>query len=100
MILSMSAPSSVRLLRSTVFNGRIHIEKINEPFLFQLRSTQRNTRRILSARLPTAGSPCTRAALREAHRGGRGAICLVHHAWATGLNKSAFEGEAGLLFSI
>ena len=39
MILSISAPSSVRLMRSTVFNGRIDIEKINEPFLYKLRGT-------------------------------------------------------------
>ena len=39
MILSISAPSSVRLIRSTVFNGRIDIEKINEQFLYQLKDT-------------------------------------------------------------
>ena len=26
-------------MRSTVFNGRIHIEKINEPFLYKLKGT-------------------------------------------------------------
>ena len=35
--LSISAPPRVRSIRSTVFNGRIDIEKINEPFLYKLR---------------------------------------------------------------
>ena len=30
-------PSRVRSIRSTVFNGRIYIEKINEPFLYKLK---------------------------------------------------------------
>ena len=39
MILSISARSRVRSIRSTVFNGRIDIEKINDPFLYKLRGT-------------------------------------------------------------
>jgi hypothetical protein len=49
MILSISAPSSVRLMRSTVFNGRIFIEKINEPFLYQLKGTPAECQRLAVA---------------------------------------------------
>jgi hypothetical protein len=57
-----------------VQDGRIYIEKINEPFLYQLRGTpRRNTRPAFCARSRRAGSSCTRAApmcgsLRRARR--------------------------------
>jgi len=82
-------------------DGRIYIEKINEPFLYKLKGTpaqyKAGLERAIFQRLALAARE---RHLREVHRGGRRVVCLVHYAWATGLNESAFEGEAGLLFSI
>jgi hypothetical protein len=44
-----------------VQDGRIYIEKINGPFLYQLKGTPANTKRVLSLPSPTSGYGCTRA---------------------------------------
>jgi hypothetical protein len=43
-------------------DGRIYIEKINGPFLYQLKARLRSTRPGSSARSKRAGYGCTRAA--------------------------------------
>jgi hypothetical protein len=50
-----------------VQDGRIHIEKINGPFLFQLKGTRAEYK---------AGLDLAIANFREVHAGGRGAVCL------------------------
>jgi len=44
-----------------VQNGRIYIEKINGPFIYQLKAHPRSTRLVLIWRWPKAGYGCTRA---------------------------------------
>lgn len=44
-------------------DGRIQIDKINGPFLFQLNGTRTNTRQGLIGPLRTVGFACTRARL-------------------------------------
>jgi hypothetical protein len=46
-----------------VQDGRIYIEKINGPFLYQLKGTLAEYKAGFIARSPTAGYGCTRAAL-------------------------------------
>jgi hypothetical protein len=43
-------------------DGRIYIEKINGPFLYELRARRRSTRPASIARSPRAGWSCMRAA--------------------------------------
>ena len=50
-----------------VQDGRIYIELINSPFLYQLKGTPAELQgRFRSARLPRAGFGCTRAAPAQA----------------------------------
>ena len=78
MILSISAPYSVRLIRSSVFNGHIDIEKINEPFLYKLKGAPAEYKAGLErAHRQRLARPARERHLREAHRGGRGAVCLT-----------------------
>jgi hypothetical protein len=53
----------MKLARSfePVQDGRIHIEKINGPFLFELKGTPAEYKRTSTLRLPRAGNGCTRA---------------------------------------
>jgi hypothetical protein len=44
-----------------VQDGRIHIEKINGPFIYQLKGTPAEYKRVLSASSPTGGFGCMRA---------------------------------------
>jgi hypothetical protein len=45
-----------------VQDGRIYIEKINGPFIYQLKGTPAEYKAGLSVPSPTAGCGCTRAA--------------------------------------
>ena len=45
-----------------VQDGRIYVEKINEPFLYRLKGTPAEYKAGLSVPSPTAGCGCTRAA--------------------------------------
>jgi hypothetical protein len=48
--------------------GRIHIEKINEPFLFRDRASRQSTARASNSRSSAAGSSCTNPGLSSRSR--------------------------------
>ena len=59
-----------------VQDGRIYIEKINGPFLYKLKGTPPEYKAGLE-RASSNGGLWRERHLREVHRGGRRALCLI-----------------------
>ena len=74
-----------------VEDGRIYIEKINAPILFGNKGTPANMRRASTARLPSAGSNCTKAEIRAVHRKRLGPVCLMSPAFSVELRTAGLD---------
>jgi hypothetical protein len=58
-------------------DGRIYIEKINGPFLFELKGPPAEYKAGLERVIAKGWLVCMRAGLREVYRGGCGAVCMT-----------------------
>jgi len=75
--------------------GRLLVERINGPFLFDLKGSPEEYKVGLERAIENAGWSCTRAGLITVHAGGRGSLCLIQTSIVTmSINEASGFADA------